>query len=514
MRQEEVISRLAKGEALGGCAPERIDTHISVVFLTADRAYKLKRAVKLSYLDYASLAARQQYCEAEIAINRRTAPEIYLKAAAVTLEPDGGLALDGDGEPVEWVVEMARFDTEKTFDRLAASGDLDEALVRSLADEIASFHAAADSVGTEDGVSIVAPTVETGVDEMRQWIGRPFAADDIDALANAQRASIDAHRALLDGRAQAGKVRHCHGDLHLRNICLVDGKPTIFDAIEFSDAFSNIDVLYDLAFLLMDFCHACHGEYANLVLNRYLVHADEFEGLPLIPLFQSLRAMIRAHVTAKAAGEQATEAGTREMRDEADAYLRLARDMLKMPTPRLVALGGFSGTGKSTLARRIAPGFRPAPGAVILNSDPIRKALFGKAPEERLPQSAYAPDTDAKVFWTMFDRAESVLKSGFSVVLDMTFRDPELRARAERTAAACGVPFSGFWLHAAPEILVSRVAARTGDTSDATTDVLQHQLASGAGEIGWEKVDTGASLGKSHDRIAAAIEALHRADAG
>ncbi|MEX2453958.1 MAG: AAA family ATPase [Rhodospirillaceae bacterium] len=508
MQQSEIIERLAQGEAFGGEAPERIDTHISVVLLTAKRAYKLKRAIRTSYLDYSELSARRRFCKAEIAVNRRTAPDIYLQATAVTLESDGKLAIGGDGETVEWLVEMVRFDTGNTFDRLASGGGLDEDLVRRLADEIAAFHARAEAVDTGDGIGIVSPLIAANDGELRDHAGQPFEVSEIEALAHSQETQAVSLAPLLDRRATEGRVRRCHGDLHLRNICLIDGKPTIFDAIEFNDAFSNIDVLYDLAFLLMDFAHGGHRDYANLAMNRYLLRSDETGGLAALPLFMSLRAAIRAHVTAKAAGEQSSDSERMRMREEARAYLSLARDVLDAPAPRVVAIGGFSGTGKSTLARRLAPTLRTPPGALVLSSDPVRKRLLGAAPEERLGPDAYRPDIDERVFGQMFAETATALKAGFPVILDMTFRDPDLRARAETVAGEAGVPFAGFWLEAARDTLADRVEKRRGDASDATVAVLERQIASGAGSINWPRIDTSVSIAESHDRVAAAVAAL------
>ena len=503
--QDELIERLAAGETFGGRAPERIDTHISVVFLTEDRAYKLKRALTVPYLDYGTLEKRRTFCEAEIEINRRTAPEIYLRAVPVTLEADGTLARGGDGTPVEWLVEMARFDTGLTLDRVAREGKLDSHTVRDLADAIAAFHEKAERIETSDGAGVVEPTIGGNAREMRNWLGAPFAAADIDRLVDLQRSRLDANRALLDARAAAGMVRRCHGDLHLRNICLIDGRPVIFDAIEFNERFIRIDVLYDLSFLLMDFAFNGHPEFANLAFNRYLQRTADIGGIALVQLFQSLRAGIRAHVTAKAAGERASGKRQEEMRREAAAYLDLAAALLRPATPRLIAIGGFSGTGKSTLARRIAPSLCASPGAVTISSDPIRKRLHGVAPEDRLPETAYGPEADAKVFDEMFREAEIALDAGFPAILDMTFRDGALRKRAEAMAERAGVPFAGFWLEADRATLAARVAARTNDPSDATTGVLDRQLASGAGEIGWRRIDAATSIEESHDRVAAAV---------
>jgi len=508
LNQSAIIERLATGEAFGGAPPERIDTHVSVVFLTANRAYKLKRALTTPYLDYGTLEQRQRCCEAEIAINRRTAPQIYRQATAVTREADGRLALDGTGPAVEWLVEMARFDTQQGFDRLAAAGRLDEALMRRLADEIADFHGAAESVATDDGRGRVAPLITTNDGELRRFLGAPFEAAPIAALAQQQHARLAQVGALLDSRARAGRIRHCHGDLHLRNIALIDGRPTLFDAIEFSEDFSHIDVLYDLAFLLMDLLHGGHRGLANLAMNRYLLQSAELPGLACLPLFLSLRAAIRAHVTARAAGQQTSETEAARLRDEAAEYLALAGELLEPPRPCVIALGGFSGTGKSTLARRLAPALHPAPGAVIVSSDPLRKRLLGVAPEERLGPQAYVAEVDARVFDTLFAEAEATLAAGFPVVLDMTFRAADLRARAEALARSLRVPFAGFWLQAAPETLAQRIEQRRDDASDATVSVLAGQLAAGAESVEWPRIDTSHSLPDSHDRVAAAVAAI------
>lgn len=501
MEQAEVIERLTDGEGFGRRPPERIDTHISVVFLTADRAYKLKREIEVSYLDYSTVEARKRYCEAEIAINRRTAPQIYLDTVPVTQEQDGSLALGGSGEPVEWLVEMARFDTEKTFDKLSEAGELDDATLRTLADEIARFHGNAERVETKDGHSSFAATIETNEGELRSFVGAPFEQAAVDRLTAAQTEELARLTGLLDRRAAEGRVRHCHGDLHLRNICLLEGAPTIFDAIEFSDDFSHIDVLYDLAFLLMDFLHSGQPGYASLTFNRYLLRSADGEGIAAMPLFLSLRATIRAHVTARAAESRPSESDAEETRRTAQSYLDLALSVMERSPPVVIAIGGFSGTGKSTLARAVAPALKPAPGAVMVSSDPIRKRLLGVAPEDRLGKEAYSRTVDVRVFDRVFAEAADALGAGYPVILDMTFRDPELRMHAERIAQEAGVPFRGFWLEGARDTLAERVEKRKHDVSDATVDVLERQIESGAGTVRWTTIDAAQPIERSRDRV-------------
>jgi aminoglycoside phosphotransferase family enzyme/predicted kinase len=455
--QDEVCAFLGRGA-------ERIETHISVVFLAGALAYKLKRAVRFSYLDYSTLALREKYCRAELALNRRTAPGIYRAVRAVTREADGTLALDGAGPAVEWVVEMRRFEQDALFDRMA----LTPALMRELTDEIAVFHAQAERVSGYGGAAALAE-VMAGNGANLLAAGLPQEA--VARLDAAGRARLAAVGAVLDARRDAGKVRRCHGDLHLGNICLWDGKPVLFDCIEFNDAFSCIDVLYDLAFLLMDLRHRGERDFASLVLNRYLDRTGEADGLAVLGLFMSVRAAIRAHVLAV------------QGRAEAGGYLALAEELLAPRAPCLVAVGGLSGSGKSTLAAALAG----ALGARVIRSDVVRKALAGVAPEVRLPEAAYDAATTARVYAALHEQAREALAAGFPVILDATF----LRAEERRAVAelAPGVPFLGVWLEAPVAVLAARLAARRGDASDADVEILHRQLRAGAGAVDWWRVD-------------------------
>ena len=358
--QAETIAFLSHGEAYGepGAKIERIETHISIVFLVGDRAFKLKRARAFSYLDFSTPEMRRKNCEAELRLGRKMAPGLYRSVHAVTRNRDGILALDGKGEAIDWLVEMRRFDQDALFDHLAAHGGLTPSLMRDLADAIAAFHETAEKApqwGGPDAVYAVLRDIVGNLESFPQI----FAPAEAGNLAAQLEAQFGVNRALIEQRNRAGKVRRCHGDLHLRNICLFDGKPTLFDPIEFNDAISSVDVLYDLAFLLMDLIHQGHGEFANLVFNRYLDISGEDGGLALMPLYLAMRAAIRAHVSA-AAGEM----------EQAQGYFRLAGDILQPKPAVLVAIGGVSGTGKTTLAQALAPGSaaRPAPASCAATS--------------------------------------------------------------------------------------------------------------------------------------------------
>ena len=488
---------------------ERIETHASLVFLAGDRVYKLKKPVDYGFLDFTTLEKRRIACEREVALNRRTAPGIYLGVVPVR-RLAGGLALGGaDGEIVEWLVEMRRFPAEGLFARMADEGRLTREEVEMLAADIERFHREAEVRRDFGGASAFAHIVEGNDLNLADNEGRVFASSDLDALREASDRAIARLSPLLDRRQALGFVRHCHGDLHLGNVTLIDGRPVIFDCVEFSDEIACIDILYDLAFLLMDLRlrengHARLAGFANRALNVYFDHvaqgsvADMTDGLALMPLFISTRAAIRAKVTA-------VVADTEEKRAHACAYLDFARAALGDMPPRVVAVGGLSGTGKSTLAKALAPRFGLI-GAIHLRSDVIRKRLFNVAPLDRLPKEAYAPDVGARVYDEMMTLGARALAAGFPVVFDAVFAREEERMQAERIAAGAGAAFEGLWLDAPADVLEARVAARTAearDPSDADVAVLRRQLGYDLGHMRWRALDARRGV---EDMLA---EALH-----
>lgn len=463
-----------------------IDTHISRVVVGRERAYKVKKRVAFSYLDFSTREKRATAAANEVAVNRRTAPGIYLGLRRVTRTNDGALELDGAGETVETIVEMRSFDQADLFDQMAQRGALTAQLMTRLTERLVVFHrdaAPCFDFGGADGMAQILALDEGAL------AGSGLATPQrIAAFETALRERLAALAALLDARRATGKVRRCHGDLTLRNICLFEGEPTPFDAIEFDERLATIDVLYDLAFLLMDLTHRGLATHANLVFNRYLDTADEIDGLPALPFFMAVRASIRAHVTATQAhaaqGEAADALGA-----EAQAYFDLAERLLAPKPPILVAIGGFSGSGKSTLAAALAPHTGAAPGARILSSDRIRKKLHGVAPTERLPQEAYAPAVSEHVYRAMRDEAARVLALGGSVVADAVFDRPQLADAIERVASDADASFQGLWLTSGRDEMARRIGARRGDPSDATIEVLDNQIARGASPAHWTRLD-------------------------
>ncbi|NIA70848.1 AAA family ATPase [Pelagibius litoralis] len=495
--QSEALGFLNDPASYGAAVTEvqRIDTHGAMVFLAGDRAYKIKRAVHYPYMDFSTLEKRHRACARELALNVRTAPTLYRKVIAVTRNKDGILSFGGGGTPVEWVLVMKRFKQEQLLSNIAAAGGLTDEIARDLADTVAAFHHTAPP--PSDDTLKGAESIEWVVVENNQELAERedlFPPVQAARLAELSLDQLARRWALLDSRSESGLLRFCHGDLHLRNVVLLDGRPTLFDAIEFNDAIACIDVFYDLAYLLMDLEHRGLRPLANLVLNRYLQKHDDLEALSLLPLFLSARATVRAKVAASLEKIEDDGQAINERRDEALSYFNEALRFLSPPPPRLVAVGGLSGSGKTSLAQALAPALGAAPGAVHLRSDVLRKTLAGVDEAVRLPPSAYSREAGQAVYDSMLAKAGRVLAAGHSVVIDGVFARPEERAAAEALAHSSGAAFAGFWLQADPEILTSRVEQRRHDASDATAAVVRQQLIYDLGDVDWTPIDAGASI--------------------
>jgi len=454
--------------------PERrIETHGALVFLTKDRAYKMKRAVRFPYMDFSTVERRRDMCAAEIAINKPLAPEIYLG-----VEP-----VHDEGRAIDWLVVMRRFDDGNLFDRMAERGELTAELMAALGARIASFHAGLASVRAEFATpDAYRHSIAADVRQMREH-GERLLPDISEALAEAMPRSLEPYLDLVAQRRADGWVRRCHGDLHLRNIVLLHGKPAPFDAIEFSARIAIIDVLYDLAFALMDLCHRGLRPLANRLLNEWLwrMPGDHEAALALLPMFLARRASIRAYVDAANAAIHDT------VDEKARAYQRTALSFLQPVPATLTAIGGLSGSGKTTQALKEAPALGRIPGAVVVRSDVERKRQAGIALEERMPAGSYSPEASARVYAAMLERAEQLLRAGHSVVLDAVFAKPEERSAAEALGRRLSVPFQGLWLDVPKDVAQARVAGRKGDASDATPEVVERQFGYDLGDVRWTR---------------------------
>lgn len=489
--QSDTVAFLERSDTLG-TSPRRIDTHCASIFLAGDRAWKLKRAVRFDYLDFSTPALRRKALEAELVLNRRTAPSLYLALHNIAREADGGLRIDGKGEVIDWLLEMRRFPDNALLEQKAAQGQLDESLLIRLADRIHTFHADAETCTKPEGAARIRDVVEGAITNIEAFPDI-LESNLAKRVAEQLRRQTDEMAPLLDERALGGRVRHVHGDLHLANIALIDGEPMLFDCLEFSVELATIDVLYDLAYLLMDlWCRNLRTE-ANILFNRYLDLSPLDEGgIALMPLFLSLRAAIRAHVlAARSRRGDGDRAYTRSARSYLDLSLRLLQPM---PT-RLLAIGGLSGTGKSSLARLLGGYIGRAPGARVLRSDVLRKRLAQLPPETRLPREEYTPQAAARVYVTLNRMAGTTLALGYGVIADAVFAQPIERKKIATVGCQLGVPFAGLWLNLPDKCRIARIDARGSDASDANATVARSQSLLDIGDTGdWQHLPANRSL--------------------
>jgi aminoglycoside phosphotransferase family enzyme/predicted kinase len=461
-----------------------IETHISWVFLTGDFAYKVKKPCDLGFLDFSTLQKRHHFCAEEVRLNRRFAPELYLGIVPIT-GPAEAATLDGAGEPIEWAVKMRQFDDRGRLDRLFEERGLTAADCEHLGVQIARVEerlAIADPRHGWGSAEAFRGTVAMNLDQLRS--ARPEAADRATSLQAWVDSAVESSRAAIAARAAAGKIRECHGDLHLANIVLHGGRMTAFDGIEFNDSLRWIDVANDVAFLAMDLRARGRPDFAARLLSAWMEAADDHAAVAVLPLYMVYRAIVRAAVAAirrRQCADAGDTAGATAAAADVDRYLDLAERLTAPLPPRLFITSGVSGTGKTTLAARIVD----ACGAVRLRSDVERKRLAGMAATERPADDGHAADLyssamTARVYARLVALATTVLRAGTSVVIDAT-----CNARAQRDGLAAvgrdaGVPIVWLELDVPAEFVLARVAARQAagtDASDASIDVVRAQLA-------------------------------------
>ena len=462
---------------------DRIDareTHISYVLLAGDFAYKVKKPVDLGFLDFRSLEARRRFCEEEVRINRRTAPGLYLGVVAIT-GSEAAPRVDGQGEPIEYAVRMRRFADDALLESRASAGTLASEEVVALARTVARFHAGAARAGKGSPYGSAELVLDSALGNLSHLQSLAPSPELLPALGDLRDWTVRSHaglRTAMDARQAEGFVRDGHGDLHLGNVVLLEGRPVPFDAIEFDAKLRWIDVMNDIAFTVMDLeHHGLHGQ-AMRFLNAYLEETGDYEGLALLRFYLVYRALVRAKVSAIRLEQPDLESHERmTVRKRVRDHVLLAQRLSWQSLPRLVVMHGLSGSGKSTMSEALAASL----GAIRLRSDIERKRLSGLDPLARTNSPAggglYSPDRSRATYERLGHLAQSVLAAGFPVIIDaaflrkgdrQSFRAIAERAGATFTIASCSAPL---------EVLRRRVAERAGDASEARVDVLDHQLA-------------------------------------
>lgn len=472
-RQRELIRALRAP----GCYPhpvERVEhreTHVSHVLLAGAHAYKIKKPVDLGFLDFSTLADREHYCREELRLNGRLAPRLYLEVVPITGSPDQPL-LEGAGAAIEYAVKMARFDEAGLLDRMVAEDRIERATITRLARRIAAFHEAADDRPPESdfgtAAAVLAPA-RANFRRIRAAVDAGTAAR-LDALADWTERR---HAALGDAwrrRREAGRVRECHGDMHLGNIALVDGAPTIFDGIEFNAAMRWIDVASDIAFLVMDLDHRGVPALAGVLLDEWLAATGDYDALAVLRFYLVYRALVRAKIAAIRLEQLDDTAAAAEQRDRLAAYLSLAERYAAAWAPAVAVMRGVAGTGKSTAARVLVERI----GAVRLRADVERRRLYPD-PE---PAVRYAPAAHDAVYARLRTLAERVTAAGFPAIVDATCLEVGRRAPLVELAAERGLPLRVIDMELPEALAGQRIEARArsrDDVSEAGTAVMREQ---------------------------------------
>jgi uncharacterized protein len=508
IQQQDVVAALRSPASWPG-SPDRVDvieTHAAFVFMAGNEVLKVKRAVRLLHLDFTALETRLRVCQREIELNAPHAPGLYRDVIAIRRRDDGTFVIGGcEGEVVEWAVRMSRFSQEDLLSSMCARGALSPEIVKGLSDRIFAYHNAAHRVSpAAERTSEVAHEVLTALGRCIE----PPVQTSLEKVAEAFERALALSASVRAERVEKDCIRRCHGDLHLGNIIMWQGEPMPFGALEFDAQLANIDTLYDLALLLMDLDRWGHRISANILLNRYLWRSGDLlniRSLAALPVFLGLSACVRAMM----ACDRLDLATTDRAKTIAHVVETLthAAHYFSPPPPRLVAIGGLSGTGKTTLAAKLAPQIGAVPGALHLRTDLERRWLAGLDELDRLPPAAYSDRVTRATYERVTARAAAALAAGHGVVVDGVFAAQSERAAVAGIAYQAGVPFRGLWLEAAPEAMKSRINRCIGEASDTTNDIVDRQLAHLPRVTDWTHIDANGPQDDVSARARAALGA-------
>jgi hypothetical protein len=464
-------------------AVEVCQTHISVVFLARNLAYKVKKPVRFDFLDFSTLEQRRHFCREELRLNRRLAPDDYLDVVPI-VETGEGLKVEGQGEAIEWAVKMRRLPEAATLREMVKHGEVRMELMETIAGRIADFHrrahAGSDRAGLADFKAIHRNLLDI-YDQAAPHIGGTVSAVVHARLRNLTEESLSRLKPLIESRVSEGKICEGHGDLHLSHIYSFPerspaGDLVIVDCIEFNERFRFIDPVADSAFLIMDLAFQGRRDLARAFADAYFRFAADEEGKCLLPLYTAYRATVRALVESlKLEEKEVPEAEKQISQERSRGYWLLALGELEQPSrrPCLVLVGGLPGSGKSTLARMLAE----HAGLAIIRSDAIRKELAGLEPQERVSgevrTSLYGPEMSERTYRECLRRAEELLFQGKRVLVDANLREEKQRRAFLDAANRWRVPRVLLVCRADPETVKQRLAQRRGDVSDADWSVYQ-----------------------------------------
>ncbi|MDD3669608.1 MAG: AAA family ATPase [Alphaproteobacteria bacterium] len=499
--QTDVIAALADPKTYGASKVQIRQSHIAILFLAGQKAYKLKRAVLYPDVDFSTPEKRRLACVWEMKRSAVYAPQLRLKIQSVRRLADGTIVIGGRaGVEVDTLLEMKRIPDRELLNRLLPSPRFDRFEAMTLAEKIAQFHMTAKVCKSQWGAETIQRIILEN-ESVLSCFGDLFNKTAVNALARKSLDVLKAQASLISYRQKTGHVRKCHGDLLLSNIAW-DGKDfAFFSPIEYNDTLSCVDTLYDMADLMMDLEAKGLRRLTNMLFNHYMAYMNDMNGFPLLALYQSIRAASRAAVCAKKSTFM-RGAEKRQMRHNARVYFDLARHFMTPFKPILICCGGLSGSGKSRIAREIGGLMNPAPGAVILRDDIIKKQMVGLAPHEPFDVRHDTPAFEAVVYEALRQQAKTAIANYSCVIIDALFIKQAERAETEKLAKDMGVPFVGIWAHAPLDIRNERIHNRKRNPSDVSKKrQLERQLKEQIGPVAWKKISTDVSREQTLRRV-------------
>jgi uncharacterized protein len=455
---------------------ELMQTHVSYVLLTGDYVYKLKKPVNFGFLDYSTLEQRKHFCEEEIRLNQRGAKELYLEVLPLT-QADNKYSVGGDGEVVEYALKMVQFPQENLLSNMFAAGKITEANIEEMGRVVADFHAGAatsDYISSFGQVRKVRESVDENYQQTEKYIGLAQTQAQFDETKAYTDRVFSQRPELFTSRRDGGFIRECHGDLHLRNICLSDGKIRLFDCIEFNEPFRFVDTMYDVAFAVMDLEARGRKDLGNRFLNTYIEQTGDWEGLQVLPLYLSRQAYVRAKVTSFLLDDPLIPQADKDAAaTTAGDYYRQSWEYTSPKTGKIIMLSGLSGAGKSTLGKKIAK----ETGGIHLRSDAVRKHLGGIPLSEKGDDKLYSPAMTARTYLRLLEVGTTLAKQGYTVILDAKYDRVSLRQTVIDMAKSQNIPLEILHCTAPEAVLRDRLHHRQGDIADATADLLASQIA-------------------------------------
>ncbi|MEB3281504.1 MAG: AAA family ATPase [Lyngbya sp.] len=453
---------------------ELVQTHISFILLTGDYSYKVKKSVNLGFLDFSIIQKRQHFCQEELRLNKPLAPEFYLEVLPISKVGDR-FQLSDDSHPVEYTLKMRQFPQDNLLINLFKAGKITFEDLGKLGKKVADFHLNAptnDYIRQFGKIAKVRQAIEQNYEQTDQYIDIAQTQEQYDETRQFTDKFLQEHESLFQSRIEKNWIRECHGDLHLKNMFFWQNEVMLFDRIEFNEEFRFVDVMYDVAFIVMDLDGRERSDLSNEFLNSYIEQTGDWEGLQILPFYLCRQAYVRAKVNSMMLDEpEISDDKKQEIQQEAGLYYQLAWKYTRQKLGRILIMSGLSGSGKSTVARQLARRIN----GIQIRSDAVRKHLGGIGLNERGTEELYTEEMTQKTYERLLELGLILASQGFTVILDAKYDRLQLREKVIKECESHQLPLNILQCVAPVEVLRSRLESRSGDITDATVDLLESQ---------------------------------------